>query len=99
MRLISYDNPLPGGYYFSQDGHTWKGPTIESVAQPLLAYRSANGKPRATYKECVIDVDCYQCQRLGNNPRFCTGQSEGVISMASNAPGLEPCKGCGARIE
>ena len=49
MILIAYDLPLPGGYHFEQDGHKWKGPTIESVAQPVAAYRQANGKVCATY--------------------------------------------------
>lgn len=99
-RLISYELSPPGGFYFKQGNRNFAGPVIQAIAQEVAAYRSSNGLPRATFPDALQDVDEYQCQRLGNNPRWCTGT--GVVrqfALAQNAPGLAPCASCGAKVE
>lgn len=103
MRLISYENTPPGSYPYNQTGdkpRSFKAtPTIESQALAVAAYRRANGLPRATYPEALQDIDEHQCSRLGNNPRWCVESGASPqYALASNAPGLVPCKSCGAPV-
>ena len=104
-RLRSYDQSPPGGYPYRQEGskpRTFTAvPLIESQARNVESYRKSNGLPRATYPESLVDVDRYQCIRMGNNPQYCIpceSQSQSV-AVAANAPGLVPCGSCGARVE
>jgi len=106
MRLRSYDVSPPGGFPFDQVGDKPQKfpaqPMIEAQARIVQSYRKGNGLPRASYAECVEDVDRFQCKRLGNNPTFCIACNSDAphqLSLPANAPGLAPCAGCGARIE
>lgn len=103
-RLKSYEQPIPGGYLFEETfkgiKHTFKEPIIEGTATGLSAFRRGNGIPRSSIKECIEDVDRYQCLRLGNNRTYCTcsdGQT-GIIALGTASPIVTPCKGCGAPI-
>jgi hypothetical protein len=100
FRLRSYDFSPPGSYVFTQDGHTFSGPLIEAVGQQLLSYRKANGKPRATLKECIEDIDHGTCQRLGNMATYCIPCTEvGAIALGPSSPIIAPpCHGCGAPV-
>lgn len=105
FRLRSYEMGQPGGFPYDQPGAKPRRfttqPLIEATARIVLAYRKGNGLERATLKECIEDIDRFQCARMGNNPRFCVQCNQdnpSEISMASNAPGLVPCKGCGAPV-
>ncbi len=104
-RLRSYAIPLPGGYSYVQPepkGRKFPAqPMPEAQAQTVWDYRKGNGLPRASYAECLVDVDRYQCIRLGNNPMFCIPVNQDAVNqvaVASNAPGLQPCATCGAKV-
>ncbi len=104
-RLRSYAIPLPGGYSYVQPepkGRKFPSqPIPEAQARTVLDYRRGNGLPRSTYEECLIDVDRYQAVRLGNNPMYCIPVNPDApkgVAVASNAPGLQPCAGCGAKV-
>jgi hypothetical protein len=46
---------------------------IQNAAKELLDYRTANSRPRATFAECVADIDEFTCKRLGGDPAWCSG--------------------------
>jgi hypothetical protein len=105
-RLRSYDSSPPGAYPFSQGGekpHRFPAePMIEAQAHNLRAYRVGNHLPRSSYAECLEDVSTFQCFRLNNDPKYCVECSEdgmSNIALSPDAPGLQPCKGCGAHVE
>lgn len=104
-RLRSYELTPPGGYPYEQQGlkpHSFPTvPVIEDQARNVMAYRKANGLPRDSYKECLVAVDRQVAARLGNSPAWCViedGDTTATIALSDNAPGLAPCKGCGARV-
>lgn len=97
-RLRSYDSAPPGGYPYRKFASQ---PLITAQARTVLAYRIGNQLPRATYAECLADVDHYQCWRLGCDPKWCVpvdANSPDLVSIDSNAPGMKPCKGCGVVV-
>lgn len=97
FRLRSFDVSPPGGYLFPGQQ---SGPMIEVVARNLSAYRKGNGISRSSYKECLHDVSCHNCQRLNNSPRWCVEDTSGenIIALNDNAPGIAPCATCGAPV-
>lgn len=98
FHLRSYDNAPPGRYCFP--GFQCQ-PMIEALARQVQSFRSGNNEARPSYRECLEDVDSYNCQRLGNNPAFCipcNPDEAQQIALAANAPGLQPCAGCGAVV-
>lgn len=103
-RLKSYEQPLPGNYpYHQTDGIDRKfpaQPTPEYQAQVVSAFRKGNGLSRSSLKECLEDVDRYQCQRLGNNPVYCTCSEAqaNVLALNASSPIITPCKGCGVVV-
>lgn len=106
-RLRSYDTSPPGGFPYVQPPPLSRNfptqPVIEAQARNVMGFRQNNRLPRATYAECLADVDQYQCQRLGCNSGFCipiNDASPDVVSLNANAPGLSgPCKGCGVVVQ
>ena len=104
-RLRSYELTPPGGYPYEQQGVKPRSfpsvPVIEDQARTVAAYRQANGLPRSSYKECLIAVDRQVAARLNNDLAWCVaedGDTTATIALSPNAPGLAPCKGCGARV-
>lgn len=104
FRLRSYEISPPGGYPFEQrEGVHRKFPSvpiIEDQARNVAAFRKANGLPRSTITEALSDVDCFQCQRLGNMPSYCvpTDQLNTPVAIGQTSPIINPCKGCGAPV-
>lgn len=101
-RLRTYEITPPGGYPFSQDGINFPSqPMIEAQAKAVSNYRKGNGKPRASIPEALADVDCYQCQRLGNMPQWCIpADAQNQVAVAPSAPIIAPpCQGCGAPVQ
>lgn len=100
-RLRTYEISPPGGYPFSQDGVNFPAqPMIEAQAKAVSNYRKGNGKPRASIPEALADVDCYQCQRLGNMPQWCVpADAVNQVALQPTAPIIAPpCQGCGAPV-
>lgn len=90
-----YTQPDPKGRDFPSV------PMLEAQAQTVLAYRKGNGLARATYHECIEDVDHFTANRLGNDPRFTVAinvDAPAQIAISETTPGLSPCAGCGAVI-
>lgn len=106
FRLLSYDTVPPGGYPYVQPGDKSRNfpaqPSIEAQAKIVQSYRKGNGLPRASYKECLTDVDHYVAtEALSGNPRFTVKLPEDnpeAIAAAGNAPGITPCIGCGVPV-
>lgn len=103
-RLRSYDQTPPGGYPFEQTNPHKSFPSqpmIEAQASILSRWRKANNVPRSELRECLEDVDHYQCQRLGNMPQFCTpcaGELQAVALSQTSPIIAPPCHGCGAPV-
>ena len=101
-RLRTYELTPPGGYpYTEPDGHQFhSSPMIEDTARRVASYRAANGRPRATVREALEDVDAYTCQRLGNMAQWClcNDQAAGNVSFGPGNPIITPCHGCGAKV-
>lgn len=103
-RLRTYDVTIPGGYCFEQDGKTFIcQPLIEAQARAVAVWRAANGKPRATVQEALVDVDHYNALRLGNNPTYCVPinlTAPNTLSLNNSSPIIAPpCHGCGAPVK
>lgn len=105
FRLRSYDVNPPGGFPYEQTIGIYRQfpavPLIESQAEAVYQFRAGNGLPRASKIEALEDVDCYQCQRLGNPHRFCveTEPGQAVVSLNASSPIVAPpCRGCGAPV-
>jgi hypothetical protein len=101
-RLRTYEITPTGGYPFSEGGHNFPSqPMIEAQAKIVSNYRKGNGMPRASLAESLADVDCYQCQRLGNMPQWCIpADSANQVALPATAPIIAPpCKGCGAPVQ
>lgn len=98
--LISKELVPPGGFSFVQTGDKPRvfasQPMAESQAQIVSSYRRANGLPRGSVSESLQDVMTYTCQRLGNNPKWCTQVEDGVTLDYAAMP--KPCAGCGAKV-
>jgi len=84
---------FPGDYSFSVQ------------LQLILAYRKANNCSRATMEEVAEDLHTYNCNRLGNDPKWCR-QVSGSVSIVTASPSSVPpikrpggCSTCGARIK
>lgn len=100
-RLRTYELSPPGGFMFEENGRKFPAqPMIEAQAQAVSSYRKGNGLPRSSIQESLRDVDCYQCQRLGNMNQWCVpADASGTIALPANAPIIAPpCKGCGAPV-
>lgn len=103
-RLRTYEQTPPGGFPFIDvDGQKFPSvPMIEDQARRVSNYRKSNNKPRGDIKEALEDVDCYQCQRLGNMPAYCvpTNVENPQVALNQSAPIIAPpCKGCGAPVQ
>lgn len=65
----------PGGWIFEQKESGWKlrsmSPFRDAVQQIML-HRTANKYPRSSAEDAASDLENYTCQRLGNDPNFCT---------------------------
>jgi hypothetical protein len=102
-RLKTYEVTPPGGYpYEDEDGKKFPSvPMIEDQARKVSAYRAKNNRPRASLKECLEDIDSFQCRRLGNMAQWClcNEQSAGRVSFGPGNPIVDPpCQGCGAKL-
>lgn len=105
FRLRSYDLNPPGNYPYEQTTgiyHQFPAlPLIEAQATTVQQFRAGNGLPRASFLECLEDVDSYQCQRLGNPTRFCveTDAAQPIVALNESSPAIAPpCRGCGAPV-
>lgn len=102
-RLRTYEISPPGGYPFIQQGYPPfpAQPMIEAQAKIVSNFRKGNGLPRASIPEALADVDCYQCQRLGNMPQWCVpADSANQVALPQTAPIIAPpCQGCGAPVQ
>jgi hypothetical protein len=103
-KLRSHDGGLPGGFMFKQQGPDGKmqtfpaQPIIEAQAHAVARWRAGNSMARSSIAEALQDVDCYQCQRLGNNPSFCIPANAADAATGNSNPYIAPptgCAGCG----
>lgn len=97
-RLRTYEISPPGGYVFPDFPAQ---PMIEALAVMVSNRRKGNGEARASIPESLADVDCYQCQRLGNMAQWCVpADSPNQVALPETAPIIAPpCKGCGAPVQ
>lgn len=100
--LKNHNDCPPGEFRYEQtlNGILKKfgpSPIIRQVAQTVVDFRKGNQLPGATFEEALQDVDTWNCQRIGNNERWCrsTEQTYAEAQPAVRKPG--GC--CGASIE
>ena len=104
MPLLTTKTLTPGGWFYEQKdaaGAPFKkfhthGP-FDDFCRSILAVRQGNGLPGADLATVMADVDRYQCNRLGNDPRYC-GQGSGPVTRADAtffSPGTPGCSTCG----
>lgn len=105
FRLRSYELSPPGGYPYRQSKGIRRDfpsqPLIETQADIVAGFRQANGLPRATKMEALIDIDRYTCARLGGMPNFCIpedGEAQQAVALGVSSPLLTPCHSCGAPV-
>lgn len=105
MPLITTQTLPPGGWRYVQnrpDGSPFRqfvsmGPFTD-FCQEILICRQSNGFPGADAVTVANDANRAQCDRLGNDPRYC-GPGSGPV-VANNAPAWLAtagggCGGCG----
>lgn len=106
MPLITTQTLPPGGWRYQQfraDGTPFRyfismGPFTDFCADILLC-RQSNNFPGADIVTVQNDVNQAQCQRLGNDPRYCAPGSGPITVntapawLATAGPG--GCGGCG----
>ena len=103
MKLISYNPFPPGAFPFSQtiDGKTYKWPDIgldiASQARTISDFRKQNGMERASFAETLDDLEFYTCERLGNDPAYCTDGGK-PASARAGIPKTSRCRTCGAKL-
>jgi len=73
--LKSYNQPIPGNYFFVQREGIYKtfaaNPIIEEVAKAVSAFRIANKIPRGSLAESLADVDAFNCAVRNNDEKYC----------------------------
>jgi hypothetical protein len=94
---------LPGDYRYTQtEGqvHEFKpASTLEGQAGAVHYFRKGNKLPRATYNECVADVDFFNCQRFHFDKKFCINTNRDGVEVPYDSPAIKhPCGGCGAKL-
>jgi hypothetical protein len=99
-QLKSYQYSPPGNYFYAQtDGiiHEFPAnPVIEQLAKDLSKFRAANRLPRPDIRECLEDIDAFQCRRLGNNPIYCVETDQSFAQRHATHPWYKPnCATCG----
>jgi hypothetical protein len=105
MPLRDYRSMPPGGLVYEQrdDG----GRLIKKFASTTMPFRQfcseitrmrvANGYQRSSSAQTQADVDEAQCNRLGNDQRWCHGGSgAGYYEPVRNAS--KGCASCGLQI-
>lgn len=104
IRLITHSKCPPGQFYYLQSegaAHRFAStPEINTLAQVVSNFRSANHLPRTSYAEALEDIDAFTCARLGNDPRWCY---QTQIPFDQTAPSIlanqaRPCATCGAKV-
>lgn len=55
---------------------------VWSLAKQIADFRAGNGLPRATPKEALADIETYSCERLHDDPEFCTQKKTSGVRAA-----------------
>jgi hypothetical protein len=75
MPLIRIDTLPPGGFPYKNPGTGKDFPGMTAFGhqvEAIVKYRRGNNLPGADAQTAASDLDSYTCQRLGNDPRFCS---------------------------
>jgi hypothetical protein len=100
--LINHLNCPPGEFLYEQtEGIQRKFPStplIRHQADAVSEFRKANGLPRSDFASCLQDVDCFTCQRLGNNPRYCKDTERQYNEVVRTNRSGGGCGTCGAAV-
>jgi hypothetical protein len=102
--LKSYKQPIPGNYFFVQNGkinHQFAPqPFIEEIAKNVSALRIANRLPRASLAESLEDVDTFNCASRNNDPKYCFWHEGNFESARSQHPYVKKsCESCGTVLK
>ncbi len=106
FKLIRHNGPHPPGnfpYECPKTGRKFPGDGgIRDTAMAVTQLHLANPKiftgPRDMDFDYVLEmVDCFQCLRLGNDPRFCTNGKAGAVHPAIKTIS-KFCPSCGTAM-
>lgn len=95
FRLLSHDKCPPGEFRYEQgfNGRSRKfgsTPLIGELAKKVADFRKGNRLPRASAGEALEDIDLWNCERLGFDPRWCHNTERAFSELIA----LSPTAGC-----
>lgn len=105
-KLIRHNGPHPPGnfpYECPKTGRKFSGDGgIKDTAMAVTQFHLANPKiftdpTDMDFEKVLRDVDCFQCLRLGNDPRFCTNGKSGSVQPAMKTLS-KLCPNCGVKL-
>lgn len=102
MPLLSTNKIPPGGWRYLQldaAGKEFKFfhsmGTHTAFCREILECRIGNNFPGADMPTVVKDVGNATCSRLGNDPRYCSGDGP-ILTQTRSARPVAPLRGCGS---
>ena len=100
MPLKRHDKNPPGNWRYEERdsaGNILKkfsnAGTLQALAKEVLAYRTANSRPRASFAEVLSDADEFQCVRLGQDDTWCQGANAKKNPLAESSSPRHILKG------
>jgi hypothetical protein len=98
MQLKAPESSIPGGFMYPYPDGIHKTTFIKEATKSLRDYRKGNKLARATYNECLEDVDTYNAQRLGGMPKYFNYVANTFSPTYQSTAMQKPCGGCGAKL-
>jgi hypothetical protein len=99
MQLKSPESSIPGGFMYPYPDGIRKNTMIKEAVKALLDFRRGNKLPRATFNECLEDIDTYNAQRLGGMKQYFKYTLNTSFPTYKSTAMHKPCGGCGAHIK
>lgn len=99
QRLLSHDKCPPGEFRYEQsfNGKSKKfgsHPVISELAKKVSDFRKGNALPRPSQGEALEDIDFWNAQRLGFDPRWCYDTDRPFSELVAMSPSAD-CATCG----
>ena len=98
MQLKAPESSIPGGFMYPYPDGIHKTTMIKEATKALLDYRRGNKLPRATFNECLEDIDTYNAQRLGGMAKYFNYTINTSSPTYQSSAMRKPCGSCGAKL-